>query len=257
MLCMGCGAFPQMDLPPPDDGAEALHRRLRAISVPADERTRLRDGWLGRFYQRRDGQPAWTGAHGVHARVDELLFQLDTATGHGLDPEMYGRTELRAAVADLRVAGDHDATVMSALDIGCTAAFLAFADDLRRGAVDPAAASVSWGVRRPSADLSGLLATAISIDQVGVNLQRMAPTSPEYRRLQQALGDLTPAMAAEADILRANLERWRWLPRDLGSQYLLVRIADFELDIVSDGPRRTKLVILGEPIGRRRSSPAR
>ena len=247
LLSVGCAAFSQGDLPPPDDGAEALHRLLHAISVPADERTRQRDRWLRRFYQRRGAQPAWTVAHGVHARVDELLAELDGAIEHGLDPEIYGRAQLRAAVANLRSGGEHDAAGAAALDIGCTAAFLAFADDLRRGAVDPAAASVSWGVRRQPVDLSGLLATAISLDQVGVNLQRMAPTSPQYRRLQQALGDLPLATAPEADILRVNLERWRWLPRDLGSQYLLVRIADFELDIVSNGQRRTKRVIVGEP----------
>ncbi len=35
--------------------------------------------------------------------------------------------------------------------------------------------------------------------------------------------------------LRANMERWRWLPRDLGSQYLLVNTAGYELTLVVDG----------------------
>jgi murein L,D-transpeptidase YcbB/YkuD len=37
------------------------------------------------------------------------------------------------------------------------------------------------------------------------------------------------------DQIRANMERWRWLPRDLGSQYLLVNTAGFELSLVIDG----------------------
>jgi murein L,D-transpeptidase YcbB/YkuD len=35
--------------------------------------------------------------------------------------------------------------------------------------------------------------------------------------------------------LKANLERWRWLPQDLGRRYVLVNIANFELEIVEDG----------------------
>ncbi len=33
----------------------------------------------------------------------------------------------------------------------------------------------------------------------------------------------------------ANLERWRWYPRDLGENYILVNIANFKLAVVKDG----------------------
>jgi murein L,D-transpeptidase YcbB/YkuD len=32
----------------------------------------------------------------------------------------------------------------------------------------------------------------------------------------------------------ANLERWRWYPRDLGEHYILVNIANYNLDVVKD-----------------------
>ena len=35
--------------------------------------------------------------------------------------------------------------------------------------------------------------------------------------------------------IRANMERWRWLPRDLGDQYVLVNTAGFDLTLVLDG----------------------
>jgi len=35
--------------------------------------------------------------------------------------------------------------------------------------------------------------------------------------------------------IKANLERWRWLPHDLGWHYILVNIANFELDVVENG----------------------
>ncbi|SHG60294.1 Murein L,D-transpeptidase YcbB/YkuD [Salegentibacter echinorum] len=33
----------------------------------------------------------------------------------------------------------------------------------------------------------------------------------------------------------ANLERWRWYPRDLGDQYIIVNIANYRLSLVKDG----------------------
>jgi len=35
--------------------------------------------------------------------------------------------------------------------------------------------------------------------------------------------------------IKFNMERWRWLPQDLGERYLMVNTANFELDIIEDG----------------------
>ena len=41
--------------------------------------------------------------------------------------------------------------------------------------------------------------------------------------------------AERAAQLRRAMERWRWLPRDIGSHYILVNTAGFELAVVEDG----------------------
>ena len=38
-----------------------------------------------------------------------------------------------------------------------------------------------------------------------------------------------------AEQIRLNLERWRWLPRDLGERHIRVNIAAFELDVIEHG----------------------
>lgn len=50
------------------------------------------------------------------------------------------------------------------------------------------------------------------------------------------------------DTLRVNLERWRWLPEDLGRRHLRANIAGFNVTTYEDGqPVRTHLTIVGKP----------
>jgi len=45
---------------------------------------------------------------------------------------------------------------------------------------------------------------------------------------------LNTSLDARIRQVMLNLERWRWLPQDLGSRYVLVNIPAFELDVVED-----------------------
>jgi len=51
--------------------------------------------------------------------------------------------------------------------------------------------------------------------------------------------------------IELNLERWRWLPQNLGDRYILVNIAHFELDLIANGqPVMTMRVVVGKPYRR-------
>src|SRR6185312_12025553 len=48
--------------------------------------------------------------------------------------------------------------------------------------------------------------------------------------------------------IRANMERWRWLPRNLGSTYVMVNIPDYTLKVVHDGRQVwTTKIVSGKP----------
>ncbi|MEJ2625117.1 MAG: L,D-transpeptidase family protein [Pseudolabrys sp.] len=57
-----------------------------------------------------------------------------------------------------------------------------------------------------------------------------------------------PSRAKVIDTVEANMERWRWLPRDLGDTYVMVNVPDFTLKVLHDGKTvwRTKIVA-GKP----------
>ena len=72
-----------------------------------------------------------------------------------------------------------------------------------------------------------------------------------------ATGTLTPATVdalngpkqdRAADVILANMERWRWLPRDLGKTHVVVNIPDFTLRVVSNGATVwTTRIVTGQP----------
>jgi L,D-transpeptidase YcbB len=49
----------------------------------------------------------------------------------------------------------------------------------------------------------------------------------------------------EADIIIANMERWRWLPRDLGKAHVMLNIPNYTLKVMKDGAPiwNTKVVV--------------
>ncbi|TVS13235.1 MAG: peptidoglycan-binding protein [Wenzhouxiangella sp.] len=67
----------------------------------------------------------------------------------------------------------------------------------------------------------------------------------------RTLGELNVPPERRVAQLRANLERWRWLPRDLGDEYLLVNIAGYSMHLRSFGEiLMTQRVVVGTPFRR-------
>jgi murein L,D-transpeptidase YcbB/YkuD len=57
-----------------------------------------------------------------------------------------------------------------------------------------------------------------------------------------------PKREKTVDIILANMERWRWMPRDLGETYVMVNIPDFTLRVVKDNKLVWKTrVVVGKP----------
>lgn len=72
------------------------------------------------------------------------------------------------------------------------------------------------------------------------------PTGVIDNRTLAAINGPKPSQVA--DRVLTNMERWRWLPRDLGRAYVMVNVPDYTLKVVRDGSVvwRTKIVA-GKP----------
>src|SRR5262249_37401282 len=57
-----------------------------------------------------------------------------------------------------------------------------------------------------------------------------------------------PARSQQIDIILANMERWRWYPRDLGKAHVIVNQPDYTLRVMHDGVQVwTTRIVIGKP----------
>jgi murein L,D-transpeptidase YcbB/YkuD len=170
-------------------------------------------------------EPALAGAWD-RQDIAALVDAAEHAGADGLDPADYHVDDLRAALA----AGDEGAAVEHASGI-----FAQLAGDLAGGRVAPEGRE-RWFIAAAPVDRPAIgraMAEALAANRVKEELAAFAPDHPQYLALKAALAAATDAEAISK--LRLNMERWRWMPRDLGPDYLLVNVAAFELAVFRNG----------------------
>ena len=76
-------------------------------------------------------------------------------------------------------------------------------------------------------------------------------TKKDKRKSKGAKEEAAEAKPATANIdsIIANLERWRWMPHDLGNTYVMVNIPDFTLKVVQDGTTIWQTNIVAGKVG--------
>lgn len=102
----------------------------------------------------------------------------------------------------------------------------------------PRDARIDWHI--PDPDLNGenraeVRAAALAAPDMMGWLKAQLPTHPQYAALRHALEVADPADKALVDKIRLNMDRWRWLPRDLGDRYIIVNVPAYTAALVEDG----------------------
>ncbi len=167
--------------------------------------------------------PQWTVPD-----AQALLAYVQAIAKEGLSPSDYAPKELAAALA----GGDP----VKLSDIA--------SDRFRRVATDLALGHtrgkdrVDWSIKDP--DLDGdrtdqLLRWATMTHHVAETLDGLLPTHPQYAALKHAL-EITPATDGDSiKRIRLNMDRWRWLPQNLGDRYIIVNVPAYTAALVENG----------------------
>ena len=171
--------------------------------------------------------PVWDQRSAV-----DLLSFIQQIGSEGLTPGDYEPDGLMAAIA----SGDP-----LRLSAEATDRFNRVSTDLALGHVKRAARG-AWYVSDPDLDAArqdALLRSALAQRSMTESLRGLLPTHPQYAALKAALAAPQSDPQAQGRI-RLNMDRWRWLPRDLGSKYIIVNVPGFHATLVENGVNRWK-----------------
>jgi murein L,D-transpeptidase YcbB/YkuD len=85
-----------------------------------------------------------------------------------------------------------------------------------------------------------MLEAALATNRIPEVLNSLLPTHPQYGALRTALSIAPRTDVQQINKIRLNMDRWRWLPRDLGSRYIIVNVPSYYATLVEDGATRFK-----------------
>lgn len=161
------------------------------------------------------------------ADARSLLGVIEGIEADGLIPADYQPTALRTAIA----AGPG-----AALDVQAGRSFGWLIEDMRDGRtrVD---ARLQWFAVDTDVDkhpTAAVMAKALTDHDIAGAIADLAPVTPDYAALKGLLAITPKTEKAKRNLIRVNMDRWRWLQRDLGKFYLLTNVPEFQLRLTVD-----------------------
>lgn len=185
---------------------------------------------------RLAGDTAWPVEH-----AQQLLEVIAGIAAEGLDPADYDADELRVAIA----AGEGPR-----LDAVAGTVFGWLAADLRDGHT-PLAARRAYLMEDPDAAVAptpALMERALASGDVAGVLTSLNPAHPDYAALRRELAATPMEDTRRRNLIRANMDRWRWLPRELGGINVLVNVPEYMVRLTINGQTANSYrAIVGRP----------
>ncbi|MGD9501573.1 MAG: L,D-transpeptidase family protein [Methyloceanibacter sp.] len=217
--------------------AQLADPALRAKANPNDLAALLA------FYNGRS-EPVWTTDMGFSREGQDAIDEILGADDWGLSSATFSLP----SSGKLPSSVDDQARFEIELDL----AVLKYARHARGGRTDPARLSKLYGMTPTLRDPKVVLTEIAAAGEPDIYLQSLHPKHEQFQLLRQALvkargeGE-AGAKSAKTQKIVVNMERWRWMPEDLGSLYVLLNIPAFDVHVVRDGkPVYADKIVVGE-----------
>ena len=226
--------------PPPTEPAATSPE---PTPIVASIRAKLQDPTLARnanaqdlaaltaFYAARS-DPIWMTDMGFSSEAQSAIDEVLRADDWGLSSADF---QLPPA-GDLPNSIDDQALNEIKLDL----AILKYARYARGGRTVPVQLSKLYGMTPSLRDPKTVLAEIADAPEPSVYLQGLHPKHVQFQRLHQALlkaraESEAGAKSANLQKIVVNMERWRWMPENLGSLHILLNVPAFMVYVAKDG----------------------
>lgn len=169
---------------------------------------------LASFYSERPGALIWTTATGPSAMAKLVLAELQAAATFGLSGKDNYAVMMPPDFASAEAQAEHE--------VSMSLAAMTYARHARGGRVDPTQVSKMIDMKPRPYDAKSVILALAAADDPAATLRSFHPQHERFKRLQKALVSAreTGAAAGEIQRIEVNLERWRWMPEDLGAFHI-------------------------------------
>ncbi len=183
------------------------------------------------YYAAHGYAPIWITDGKFNERASAAIAYLGQVDADGLDPADYPVPKVSASTTDL--------AALAEAEMRLSASVVTYSHHASVGRVhwSHVSSSILYEMKPPTP--AAVLAAVADAKDVAATLADYEPQAPNYIALKAKLADLragkTRPSKAQIDTVLANLERWRWMPHDLGKDYVIVNLPDFTLRVFHDG----------------------
>ena len=197
------------------------------------------------FYQNRNFLPLWLDKGIENARATSAVARLKHADADGLAVSDYKTPNFAGLGSD----------ALAEAELKLTQSVLTYARHVQAGRFPYT--RVSRNIELPQAvpepaDILGAIAVAADASTA---LDAFSPQHQEYQKLKAMLAEVRANSGSkkgeaprQVETIIANMERWRWYPRDLGKAHVVVNQPDFTLRVMHEGAQVwTTRIVIGKP----------
>ncbi len=226
------------------------HRKVYRVNPQlAKARTALNIGSryfkaLRKFYAARSYKKAWIIPSGISHTGSLLLTRMGQVHLDGLDQSDY-----KLPVAELKNGNFQD-------DVKISYALIRYAEQVQAGRLSPSQIVSQFDLKPQHPDLAALLKQVSKSKNPGPILDKLPPPHKQYGLLKAQLAllrkstnlpipgavalDIPLRLAVKSialnkqNLIIVNMERWRWIPRQLGERHVWVNLPSYKLHIKED-----------------------
>ena len=239
------------------------------LSDPAGKTIEKQDrAALLAYFAERAKPMLWTTSSGLSARGIAAIDELQRAADWGLSPASFEVPDAKEAFATV----EQQAAAETRLSI----AVLKYARFARGGRIDVSQLGRNFDQKPPLLDPKDTLQILAAAPDTAAALRGFHPKHPQFEKLRQALlaarsAPSTPVQEAapteptgkkskglrtakapssgdNTQRILVNMERWRWLPEDLGTFHVWDNIPEYRMRVMKEGKvAHTETIIVGKP----------